>query len=310
MTKADRNLGQPSLDNIQGVTLRPFGIHFARYLVFTVENAPAGRKFLGSLVDRTSGLPQITPATPWPSKVVDGRPTVSKPRNALALGITYEGLSALRIPSKSLDSFPIAYREGAVKRAHMVGDTGKNAPTNWTGDLNTNKVHLILSVYAIDQGNRETASQELVDAFVKGRAGVLLSQFDGHKFPDGKVHFGYTDGISQPIIHGMTPPRRPDGDQPEAPPGEFYLGYQNQFASESGGPSRYPVPTPDFLGMDGSYAAFRILEQDVAGFEEFLTAQASETDRSKEWIAANAFYKISKAARESLQWIQEAREGK
>jgi deferrochelatase/peroxidase EfeB len=263
-------------------------MHFVRYLVLTVKSAQAGREFLGSLVDGASGLPQITPATEWPSKVVDGRLTLSKPINALALGITHEGLRALGLTSDSLDSFPIAYREGAVRRADKVGDIGRNDPANWTGGLNTHKVHLILSVYALSEEMRQTASEELVDAFVRRRAGTLLSQFDGHKFPDSKVHFGYTDALSNPIIRGMTPPRQDlsDGDQLEAPPGEFYLGYQNQFAPKDGGTSKYPVPKPDSLGKDGSYAAFRVLEQDVAGFEEFLKVQALETRRSREWIAA------------------------
>jgi len=278
MKQTDRTPSQPSLDNIQGLTLRPFGMPFMRYLVLTVKNPRAGRKYLGRLIDGVSGLPQITPATEWRTK----------PLKALALGITYDGLRRLGIPDDSLTSFPIAYREGAVKRADKVGDSGRNAPALWVGDLNSNKVHLILSVYGMTPEMREKASEELVDAFVDCRAGTLLSQFDGHKFPDGKVHFGYTDGISNPIIRGMTPRHQylADGDQPEAPPGEFYLGYQNQFASQDGGPSKYPVPKPDSLGMDGSYAAFRILEQDVAGFEEFLKVRAQETGRDAEWIAA------------------------
>jgi deferrochelatase/peroxidase EfeB len=264
--------------NIQGLTLCSFGMPFMRYLVLTVNVAQAGRKFLGRLVDGASGLPQITPATEWDTK----------PHIALAVGITHDGLRALKLPRVSLNSFPIAYREGAVRRADKVGDTGKNAPDFWTGDLNSPNVHLILSVYGATEKMRQRASEELVDAFVQGRAGTVLSQFDGHKFPDSKIHFGYTDAIPNPIIHGMTPPRadRADGDQPEAPPSEFYLGYPNQFDSEQGGPSKYPVPKPESLGMDGSYAAFRILEQDVAGFEEFLKLQAQEIRHDREWIAA------------------------
>jgi deferrochelatase/peroxidase EfeB len=69
---------------------------------------------------------------------------------------------------------------------------------------------------------------------------------------------------------------------PAAPPGEFLLGYQSQYDDFT-----YPVPQPeDQLGRNGSFVAFRILAQDCHGFEEFLTAAASQTNLDRELIAA------------------------
>ncbi|VEB42298.1 Uncharacterised protein [Chromobacterium violaceum] len=51
--------------------------------------------------------------------------------------------------------------------------------------------------------------------------------------------------------------------------GEFLLGYLN----ESNG--RYTLQ-PEELSLNSSFAAFRILEQDVPGFERFLQTYAAQ----------------------------------
>jgi hypothetical protein len=62
---------------------------------------------------------------------------------------------------------------------------------------------------------------------------------------------------------------------------KFLLGYPSQFRDHT-----YPVPTPPPLGTNGSFAALRVLEQDVDAFAEFLTRQAARTGMSAELIAA------------------------
>ena len=90
------------------------------------------------------------------------------------------------------------------------------------------------------------------------------------------AHFGYRDGLSQPTVDGVPLSGLPD-HLPRAPVGEFLLGYPSQFSGHS-----YPVPTPCALGVNGSFAALRVLEQDVDGFAEFLTRQAARTGMSEE----------------------------
>jgi deferrochelatase/peroxidase EfeB len=107
-----------------------------------------------------------------------------------------------------------------------------------------------------------------------------LSAHDAQALPDNQVHFGYRDNISQPTVIGA-PPRKhqiPDDQQPVAT-GEFLLGYVNA----NGG--TYSVQ-PAELSTNGSYAAFRILEQDVAGFEAFLADYAAKAGIDVETLAA------------------------
>lgn len=258
--------------DIQGTILRGYRVDYARHLVLQVRDRAGAQAFLGALVDPSSGLPQITTAARW---------TV-KPQSFLNLGITAQGLVALGQP---IDGFPAAFRRGATdpETASIVGDTGSSAPAEWTGGFADGaSVHLILSLWVHrDPDLLDRLCQVLRQAF----AGSLaeLGAHDAAALPDNKVHFGYTDSISQPTVEGAPPRKRslPD-QQPVAPTGEFLLGYPNQ-----NGGAVYRV-TPEVLSTNSSFAAFRVLEQDVSGFEVWLEEGAAQADVDPELLAAKA----------------------
>jgi deferrochelatase/peroxidase EfeB len=113
-------------------------------------------------------------------------------------------------------------------------------------------------------------------------AGALeeLSALDADALSDNKVHFGYTDNISQPHVEGAPPTKRPRPDQqPVSPAGQFLLGHVNQYGAT------YSV-SPTALSTNSSFAAFRVLEQDVAGFESFLKTYAARIGIDAETLAA------------------------
>lgn len=95
------------------------------------------------------------------------------------------------------------------------------------------------------------------------------------------IHFGYRDGISQPKIEGAPVPAYAAPHTATVKPGAFLLGYPSQWQG-----FRYPVPHPPELGKNGSFAAFRILQQHVSKFEEYLTQAATESKMNREMIAA------------------------
>src|SRR5260370_39392662 len=72
------------------------------------------------------------------------------------------------------------------------------------------------------------------------------------------------------------------GSQAGGATGEFLLGYHYQFSETYG----YLVPKPDTLGINGSFAAFRILKQEVEAFEKFLQETAPTIGMSVEILAA------------------------
>ena len=112
--------------------------------------------------------------------------------------------------------------------------------------------HIIATIYANDTARLDAVQQQVAAAF------TLLGLRDGSGLADDKVFFGYRDSISQPTVLGAPPTKHAPDDQPVIATGEFLLGYTN----EIGGSYRV---SPSQLSLNGSYAAFRILEQDVAG---------------------------------------------
>ena len=170
--------------------------------------------------------------------------------------------------------------QGPVIRASRVGDVGDSAPERWQGSFASGTVHALVFVFAQTEEAIETATARLRAGFAAGAAFTELSVHDARGLPGNVAHFGYRDGFSQPVIDGGPPPVVPDV-LPKAPPGEFLLGHPSQYESFV-----YPVPQPAPLGVNGSFVAFRILEQDCAGFERFLTAASAQTRLDRELIAA------------------------
>lgn len=258
--------------DIQGTILRGYRVDHARHFVLRVVDGAAARRFLVSLVDGAAGVPQVTTAARW---------TV-KPECFLNLGLTYAGMAALGVPQASLSTFPAAFQRGATspETAQLVGDVGASEPSKWTGGLGDgDAVHLVLSLWSL--GDR-VVIDEVSAALRAAFAGALeeLSALDADALPDNKVHFGYTDNISQPHVEGAPPTKRPRPDkQPLAPAGEFLLGHENQYGAV------YRV-SPDALSTNSSFAAFRVLEQDVAGFEQFLQTYSAQAGIDPEMLAA------------------------
>lgn len=258
--------------DIQGTILRGYRVDFARHLVLRVVAPGPARRFLGSLVAGAPGLPRITTAERW----------TTKPACFVNVGVTCAGLQALGVPAEALASFPATFQTGATDpaTAALVGDVGASAPANWVGGLaDAAGAHVILSVWALESRSVvEEASAALRGAFAGAFA--ELSALDATALPDNKVHFGYTDNISQPHVEGAPPTKRPRPDQqPVAPAGEFLLGHTNQYGGT------YQV-SPEPLSTNSSFAAFRMLEQDVAGFEQFLELYSSKAGTDVETLAA------------------------
>src|SRR5213075_3030613 len=91
-------------------------------------------------------------------------------------------------------------------------------------------------------------------------------------------HFGYRDRLSQPVIEGSGEEPTP-GSGPPLKAGEFILGYPD----EDGPPAN--LPQPEVLSRNGSYMAYRRLEEHVGAFREFLRSQG-KTAEERELVAA------------------------
>jgi len=262
-----------NLADVQGFILRGYRMALVRHFVLQINDMAGAKRFIGDLMSGDPAAnPQITTASPW----------TIKPDYCLNIGFTYEGLSALKLSEASLNSFPPEFIAGSAARAGTVGDIDESAPENWiVGGLKTPKPHMVIFLYAQNTDVLESKTTILRSLFTQQGAVAELSHHDGKALPEDRVHFGYVDGLSQPNIDGMPSTPKPDS-QPVAPTGEFLLGYHYQFSDKYG----YLVPTPAELGINGSFAAFRILKQEVDAFENFLRDAAPRVGMSVEMLAA------------------------
>ena len=97
---------------------------------------------------------------------------------------------------------------------------------------------------------------------------ALMEMQDGKPVPTMKVHFGYTDGISMTTIRGGPERYLPDHQQP-CEPWLFVLRDEAE---------NYFVPEPRELGLNGSFAAFKMIMTDVVGFKNFLQSNSDKID--------------------------------
>jgi len=275
------------LDDIQGIILRSYKMPIVRHFLLTVGVPSAARKMLGRLISgNETDAPQITSAEEWQVALAPGpRDNInelphSKPDYCLNIGITWPGLIALeikdRVPTLSFKSFE-AFTAGAAARAELIGDVGASAPENWVGGFGTGADHVVLTLYALSPEAMTSYSDRLSALFAEGDAfreiwridGMALTEMvDGKPTFTSKLHFGYTDGISRTTIRGGPVAYPPDHQQP-CEPWLFVL----QDGAES-----YFVPEPRELGLNGSFAVFKMIVTDVVGFEENLQKNKDKID--------------------------------
>ncbi len=261
-----------NLNDVQGFILRGYRVEVARHFMLKVVDASHAKKLLARLLSDDPNFPQLTTAAPWRVK----------PDVFLNLGLTASGLIALGVDSVDATTFPESFVAGATHPdiIDRVGDIGASAPENWIGSLNDpTSIHLVISIWAMSPDALELVSGQLRTSFSPGLS--EQSAHDAKAMPNNKVHFNYTDSIAQPTIAGA-PKRKHDlpDSQPESPIGAFLMGYPSQ------NPDNVYTVSPAVLALNSSFAAFRILEQDVVGFEDLLTLASEQTNLDREMVAA------------------------
>ncbi len=248
------------LADLQGNVLRGYRMPCVRHLILEVADPSAARRWLAASVSgRADAVPQIT----------TGNWGATKPDACFNIGLTYEGLRALGTPRSSLEMFPNEFVEGMTARALKLGDIGPSAPQNWPAPFNEpRRIHLIATIYADEAAQLDDVQQR---ALSDERAWRQLGTREGCSFPGDRVHFGYRDNIMQPRFEGVHDPKRHADGQPKAPLGTVLLGHPTNLEG-----LQWKVPQPVVLGRNGTFNAFRVLKQDVVGFEEYLDRAATD----------------------------------
>jgi Dyp-type peroxidase family len=255
-------------DDIQHILLTRTPALTGRYEFMSFGNPAGGRAWLSELIDRVDSATEAIAG-------MDGT------QRWLTLAFTFNGLRALGVPEESLATFPDAFREGMAARSAILGDTGANRPDQWVGDLASEDLHAIAILFARTEEEHHRCIG-VHDALIARCDGVRsLSFLDLNATPPFNYahdHFGFRDRLSQPVMKGSGEDPTP-GSGAALEPGEFILGYPDE-----NGPVA-DLPQPELLSRNGSYMAYRRLEEHVGAFREYLR-ENSETPEGADLLAA------------------------
>lgn len=284
----------PNFNDIQGLILRGYNFPYIRYIVFKINDREGAQYFCKKLLPGSNGLLNVTTAASW-------KPGY-KPDYCLNIGFTAQGLKILidkdqqkpvNFNKVSGDSFEFfnSFKPGAVKRADILGDIGNSAPELWwqrsEGWLNRevppladgSDLHIQISIFAHNSQSLESYYQNLLTMIPTGTHGPAVTAVffkDSEPLPKGDdyIHFGYKDSFSQPRLNtvpwNIKDERLLSGkggidDRKIVPTDQFVINIKKY--PKEGSPTIF-APHP--LLENGSFAAFRLLYQDVKAFNKFI----------------------------------------
>jgi len=265
------------LDDIQGNILFGYAkLPAAQFVLLSIEDSVMARPWIARLADAVANGKE--------------RPTV----DAINIAFTFDGFKTLDLNKQGLNTFSQEFVEGMTTnhKQRLLGDFDQNDPEKWHwGGSKTPTVHAVLMLYAKDDVTLAELYTRLKPDFTASGLSEIQSLPTVHLKFD-KEHFGFRDGISEPVIEGTEryKLKHPPGFN-TIKPGEFVLGYLNEYDLYTSSPT---VPTTDDVhsllkppsaggagldfGRNGTYVVFRQLEQDVQGFWKYCDSNASGAD--------------------------------
>jgi Dyp-type peroxidase family len=239
--------GPADLDDIQGLVYRGWAEHrFAGYVFAKLGEAKRSRQWLAKLGQ------ELSPASQ------------TRGSGRIQLALSPRGLAALGVPDEVVAQLPHEARAGMRARARVLGD---DSPSGWTLGAEDD-LDVLVMVFAPSDGQRAAMVDAQRDALQSAGARLLPTELS---WPlEGREHFGFADGLSQPFVRGVFQAPRRGEDLIAA--GEIILGYPNEY-----GRTPHSPHWGDFdLGRNGSYLVFRKLEQHVERFWGYLYQRAAE----------------------------------
>jgi len=304
------------LNDIQGNIPRAYGrfsFPFARYFFFNIADGAEGRKF----VDKVRK--EVTTAARWPENAIKPQCTVNIGFTFLGLySLEIPSRTLQQMPDVFVDgmkerAFVLGDRDVTKTAADDAG-WDKHWDPIWQdnrarGWHNASNVHIWISLNAqlktpgtdtpVDELEEKTEWLRNLCAGSNGGVSILakngkngdqeyqaasavFADHGGLKIPTPKEHFGFTDGIGDPVFEGQFPPEvenvavigrgkrmNPEDSWQPIATGEFILGHPDE--SQELPPTSVP---PEFM-RNGTYMAYRKLHENVGTFDEVLKEEAN-----------------------------------
>ena len=231
------------LEQMQALLLFGLGaMPLSRHIMATFHDPQRARRWLAQLA------PTVTNAGP------SSKSSTSKVATQIAF--TSHGLAFLGLSEGDLVTFGESFTEGMCTdhRSRLLGDVGSQAPKHWGWGGPTNPVHALVAVFADTEPTLAVHAGHLTDSMARADIRVVR-ELATYVPDDSREHFGFTDGISQPVLRGAPPLRTPpDAQWSLVGADEFILGIADTTRS---------------LAALGSFLVVRELHQDVAALRRF-----------------------------------------
>jgi Dyp-type peroxidase family len=268
------------LDDIQGLVARGYGdLPSAAFILASIEEPARTSEWLRTLAD------DVSPASQRSRE------------HAVHVAFTIAGLSKLGLEGSGADWFSVEFTGGmtATHRRRVLGDVAADAPETWEwGGPRTPEIDVLVMLYARGPAELRARREDHSARLLAGGMHQIVRL--GTRDLDGREHFGFHDGVSQPFVEGLSK-TGPESNTVRA--GEFVLGYRNEYGLYTTSPlveaatDRSDVlPTAlaassrrDF-GRNGTYLVFRQLLQDVEGFWRYAASAAEAGESSAIAVAA------------------------
>ncbi len=287
------------------------------HLFMKISDADAFRKWLAE--DLAQKHPRLA-TTPD----VTGRYDHKRPgRGLYQIAFSPAGLIRMGAGEKIMNGFSDPFVEGmaptpadgadTTRRAGILGDVGANHESLWdwggaTGPgVKGADIHVLLMLFSAFEG----AIDFWVDRVLAPTSGLslacgggdpsatpcaIMTRLERKQADRGKrereshpiEHFGYLDGVSQPMVKGLSRADEAKRKRPETyrlhavEAGEFVLGQPNERTICT------PYPEHEDFGKNGSYLVVRQMEQHVGAFNEMVKdlARHYEGDEQPNELAA------------------------
>ncbi|MBC7861855.1 MAG: hypothetical protein IAF38_02705 [Bacteroidia bacterium] len=265
----------PDRANVQGLILRGYTHPFSCHLLFSFSTGAKSadtKSFFNDL------YPKVQNSLDWGT---------NKPVSMLNIGLTFNGLSLLNIVAQNdLINFPASYRQGPWSGGSQASLADvfdpDSTPSGWwngNGDAVNASLHCVIHAYALTNNDLTTLVNFITTSATKNGLKEILplapTNSGGRLYQSivyndqNKIHFGYTDGISEPSLSIPGTAGLPTAEDYS----NFLIGYANSSISE---PGPFDTSTSGVFAKDGCYNAFRIIYQDVYNFNNFIKDQAKK----------------------------------
>lgn len=232
------------------------------------------------------------------ARVAESRNPDKRIRSAISIAFSFSGLAKLGCVETEDHPFPSPFRSGMGSdvRALLLRDNPRAWRWSDVDGAVCGPVHVLIAEWTErDAGPLISDADEKVFCIIRIENDPCSFRIEKDETEEKlREAFGFRDGLAQPVIKGL---RQDDGvglsaakveagplyDDRVVQPGEFILGYRNEYDEltycpdvKGWGQSGLAKHPGGRFALNGTYLAVRQIEQDVEAFETFRAANGHD----------------------------------